>query len=109
MRLRSSKLVFAHSAWTARERSIAAFTSSGSHFGTVPSGLPVNGCSICIGSLPEFDFTRAASDSSCDALIRFDGISTRLVDEDVAGVSVMVDIPALSQVTLRLITVPPEE
>src|SRR3954466_993159 len=75
MRLRSAKLVCAHSAWTARDRSIAARTSSGPHFGTVPSGLPVNGCSICIGSLPAVETTRAASRSSSCGVMRFEGSS----------------------------------
>src|SRR3954467_15975805 len=75
IRLRASKDVFAHCSWAARARSIAARTSSGPHFGTVPSGFPVNGCSICIGSLPAGDTTPAASASSCAGVIRFEGRS----------------------------------
>src|SRR3954451_2223842 len=95
MRLRSAKLVCAHSAWTARARSIAARTSSGPHFGTVPSGLPVNGCSISIGSLPAVETTRAARRSSCCGVTRFDGSSTAGLGVVVSAV--MVDMaPILS-------------
>src|SRR3954470_5441688 len=95
MRLRSAKLVFAHSAWTARDRSIAAATSFGPHFGTLPSGLPVNGCSICIGSLPAVETTRADRRSSCCGVMRFDGSSTAGLG--VVASAVMVDMaPILS-------------
>src|SRR3954452_12130717 len=90
MRLRSAKLVCDHSAWTARARSIAARTSSGPHLGTVPSGLPVNGCSISMGSLPAVETTRAARRSSSCWVIRSDGMSADGAAE--VGSAAMVDM-----------------
>src|SRR4051794_1711727 len=107
IRLRSPNEVFAHSSCAARARPIAARTSSGPHFGTLPSGSPVKGCSICIGSLPALETTRAASASSCAGVMRLEGRETAAVSV-AAGASVMVDMRSLSQVTPSLLPVRPE-
>src|SRR4051795_3204034 len=87
--LRSAYVVLFQRSWTSRARPTAATTSSGVHFGTVPSSSPVKGWSTSTRSRSPPVWTRRASDSIWAASTRVEGIGAGVVASGRGAVAVM--------------------